>query len=126
MLGENKPYTTGSTVTGTGIVTRNISYRNTGTQVRVTPLVAADKTVTLDLHYEESRMVYPEGGIPVGNGKDEKGNPILAPEFPLTTLTSKVSVASGKALLVDGDKSTAKSGSGSVLIVVGARVVESK
>jgi type II secretory pathway component GspD/PulD (secretin) len=88
------------------------AYRNVGTQVKVTPQVATDKTVTLDLNVQDARIVTPAGGGP--------------PEFPLLSLDSKVSVAAGQAVVAKGAKSTEKEGVGPVLIVVGARLVESK
>jgi type II secretory pathway component GspD/PulD (secretin) len=103
LINEAKPFSTGG---------GSYSYRNTGTQVRVTPQVAADKTVTLDLSVQDSRMVASEDGQP--------------PEFPTMSLTSKVAVASGKAVLAKDAKSTEKSGAGRTLIVVGARLVEPK
>jgi type II secretory pathway component GspD/PulD (secretin) len=122
MLGENKAYVTGSTVTGTGIVSRQMAYRQVGSIVRVTPQVAADKTVTLALKVEDSRMYHPLDAPAVGT--DENKNPIPATAFSQTNLETKVSVASGKALLAKDAKSTQKEGQGQLLIVVGARVVE--
>jgi type II secretory pathway component GspD/PulD (secretin) len=122
-VGENKPYTTGSTITATGLATRSIAYRSTGTIVGAKPAVAADGSVTIDLNFEDSRMVFPESGVAVG---EEKGKPVIAPEFTTLSFTSKVAVASGKAVLAKDEKSTAKSGVGEVLIVVGARVLGSK
>jgi type II secretory pathway component GspD/PulD (secretin) len=121
LLGENKPYTTGSAVTATGIATRSIMYRDLGTQVKVTPQVAADGTVTLDLNLQDSRA---RESTTATVGKDGKGNPIPATEFLLTTLTAKVGVASGKAALAKDAKVVSKEGEGETLIVVGARVVE--
>ena len=123
-LGEMTPYTTGTTITRDGFVNKNVAYRNTGTRVRVTPHVAADKTITLDLRVEESSLVTPQRGVLVG--EDTKGNRIFASEFPVASLSSKVAVASGKAVLAKGAKSSENSNAGSVLVVVGARVVESK
>ncbi len=120
---ESKPYTTGSTVGRAGAVSRNVAYRDVGTTIEVKPQVA-EKTVTLDLQLSESRMVVPEDGIV--SGTDEKGNAIRAPQFPSTSLSAKVAVASGKAVLAKDEKSSEKSDAGPVLIVVGARVVEPK
>src|SRR5262245_1448227 len=50
LIREAKPYSTGAAT----------AYRNTGTQIRVTPQVAGDKTVTLDLSVQDSRWVVPE------------------------------------------------------------------
>jgi type II secretory pathway component GspD/PulD (secretin) len=122
MLGETKPYVTGATRTATGIVSKTITYRMVGTQVRVTPQVGADQTVTLDLQVEDNRMYQNEDAPAIGT--DDNGAPILATEFSLTKLESKVSVASGKAVLAKDGKSAPKPGQGQLLLVVGARVVE--
>jgi type II secretory pathway component GspD/PulD (secretin) len=102
MLGEVKPYKTGEN-------TR--SYRNVGTRVRVTPQVAADRSVTLDLNVEDSR------------GRASADDPDTT-EFIITALAGKVRIASGKAVLAKDAKVTSKAGKGEMLIVVGARVVE--
>jgi type II secretory pathway component GspD/PulD (secretin) len=122
LQGENKPYVVGATVTATGIATRQIAYRNVGTNVRVTPQVAADKTVTLALKVEDSRMYNPPDAPPVGT--DANGAPIPATAFSQTNLETKVSVPSGKAVLAEGAKSTPKAGQGQMIVVVGARAVE--
>jgi type II secretory pathway component GspD/PulD (secretin) len=108
-----KPYATGS---------RTFAYRSTGTYVYVKPLAAANKTVTLHLSVHDGRLVIPKDGAQAGT--DEKGNPILAPEFPLAELSSKVAVASGKVVVAGDANVTPKAGESRVLILVGARVVE--
>jgi type II secretory pathway component GspD/PulD (secretin) len=120
MLGETKSFVTGSTVTATGIAARSIMYRDLGTQVKVTPQVTADKTVTLDLNMLDSRS---RDSASSTVGKDAKGNPIPAAEFIRTTLSTKVSVTSGNAVLAKDAKGTSKEGQGETLIVIGARIV---
>jgi type II secretory pathway component GspD/PulD (secretin) len=102
MLGENKPY---------AISADQTTYRNVGTQVKVKPQVTADRSVTLDLNVQDSR------------GRDSTTGAGVT-EFILTSLTGKLSVASGKAALAKDAKVTSKEGVGETLIVVGARVVE--
>ena len=92
---------------GTGVTT----YRNVGLQVRVTPQVTADRSVTLDLNVQDSR------------GRDSAAVEGTT-EFILTSLTGKVRVASGKAVLAKDAKVKSKEGQGETLIVVGARVIE--
>jgi type II secretory pathway component GspD/PulD (secretin) len=119
MLGESKPFVAASTVTATGLARRSIMYRSLGTQVKVTPRLAADKTVTLDLNVENSRS---RASATATVGQDEKGNPIPATEFLQSNLATKVSVASGQAALAKNAEGTSKDGE--TLIVVGARVIE--
>jgi type II secretory pathway component GspD/PulD (secretin) len=121
-VGESKPVVTGITATGTGKVSRMITYRNTGTEARVTPRVSPDKVITLDLVVEDARLYVPEDGITLGN--DENGRPIIATEFLTSTLNTKLSLSSGQAVAAEGVKTTAKSGQSQTLIVVTARVVE--
>jgi hypothetical protein len=99
-----------------------VGYRDTGTYVMVTPLVAPDKTVTLNLHVGDNRMVAPKDGASAG--ADKKGKATVAPEFADTGLDSKVVVASGKVVVARDAKVTPKAGESRVLILVGARVVE--
>jgi type II secretory pathway component GspD/PulD (secretin) len=124
MIGENKPYTTGSTVTAAGIARRSIAYRNLGTQVRVTPLIAADGSVLLDLNVEDSRMQTRDNLPAVGN--DEKGQPITAPEFILTQLNGKIGVGPGQAVVAKDVKVSSKEGQSGLIVVVGARIVDAK
>jgi type II secretory pathway component GspD/PulD (secretin) len=123
MLGEAKPYVTGSTVTATGRTSKQLVYRNVGTQIKVTPQVSADRSVTLDLNVQDSRG---RDSATATVGTDEKGNPIPATEFVQMTLAGKVSVASGKAVLAKDAKVTSKEGEGETLLIVGARVTESE
>jgi hypothetical protein len=102
LLGENKPFAMGAATT----------YRNVGTQVRVTPQVMSDGSVTLDLNVQDSR------------GRDSATVAGLT-EFIQTSLAGKISVASGKAALAKDAKVTSKEGEGETLIVVGARVIDS-
>jgi hypothetical protein len=102
MLSELKPFPMGSMVR---------SYRNVGTQVRVTPQVLADGSVTLDLKLSDNRGRESEAGADTT-------------EFLLTSLAGKISVASGKAVLAKDAKVTSKEGEGETLILVGARVVK--
>jgi uncharacterized protein (TIGR03067 family) len=101
-LNENKPFAMGDSTT---------VYRNVGTIIKVTPQVTADASVTLDLNVQDSR------------GRDSVDQP-GKPEFVLTSLAGKISVAPGKATLAKDAKVTSKEGEGETLIVVGARVAE--
>jgi hypothetical protein len=103
MLGANKPFAMGT----------NTVYRNVGTQVRVTPQVTADGSLTLDLNVQDSR------------GRDSAAAP-GSTEFIQTALTGKISVVPGKAVLAKDARVTSREGQGETLIVVGARVADSR
>jgi type II secretory pathway component GspD/PulD (secretin) len=102
MLGENKPYAMGPNTT---------TYVNVGTQVKVTPQVTADRSVTLDLNVQDSR------------GRDSATVPGLT-EFIQTSLKGKIRVGSGNAVLAKDAKVTSNEGQGETLILVGAHVIE--
>jgi type II secretory pathway component GspD/PulD (secretin) len=123
MLGENRPYVMGATVTGTGLVSKSITYRNVGTQVKVTPRVDADRSITLELSVQDSRS---RDSATATVGNDEKGKPIPAADFIQTTLTGTVRVASGKVAVAKDARVVSKAGKGETLIIVGARVVEAE
>jgi len=121
MNGETKPYVGGVTKTGIGNTQFTIMYRNVGTQVVVTPRVG-DKTVTLELKMDDSRMVQPEEGIPLGI--DDKGRQVMATEFVTAKLNAAVSVTVGQAVLAEGVQTTAKAGTGRTLVVVAVRAAQ--
>lgn len=100
---ENKPFATAA---------NSFAYRIVGTHVRATPQVTADHSVTLDLSVQDSR------------DRDSTAAP-GRPDFILTSLTGKIRVASGKAVLAKDAKVISEEGQGETLIVVGARVLES-
>jgi type II secretory pathway component GspD/PulD (secretin) len=120
LTGENKPYLVGRTVRPMGGVSNQISYRNVGLQVHVTPRITADKSLLLELKVEDARLSLPEDGIEVG--VSDKGEAINAAEFTTSTLESKLTVASGKALAAEGVKSTSKGKQAQLIILVGARL----
>jgi type II secretory pathway component GspD/PulD (secretin) len=120
LLGETKPFVAGVTVSGTGRSAHSIVYRNLGTQVNVTPRVAADGSLTLDLNVVDSRG---RDSATVMVGNDENGKPIPASETIHTTLSSKISTPAGKAVLAKDAKVTSKEGEGETLFLVGARIV---
>jgi type II secretory pathway component GspD/PulD (secretin) len=122
MVGEMKPVVTGSTVTGTGIAARHITYRNVGANVKATVRVTGDNSVSVDLEIEDARLHTPADGIVVG--KDEKGEAIRAAETVLSKAKNKVNVPAGQAVAVEGVKTESKSGLAQTLIIVTARVLE--
>src|SRR5262249_18831086 len=117
------PYVTGVAVRAAGGVgTRMISYRDTGTTLRVTPRVTPEKAVALDLTLEDSRMHVPDDGVAIGT--DENGAAVRATEFVRASLTAKLTVAAGQAVFAKGVKTESKSEQAQTWVVVTAHVVE--
>ena len=73
-VGENKPYVVGMTVRATGMVSRSIAYRNTGTQADATVRVLPDKVVSVDLKLEDSRMIPSRGRHPHQHGREQQAD----------------------------------------------------
>jgi type II secretory pathway component GspD/PulD (secretin) len=122
MDGGSVPFVTRVFTTPRGVVSRVVSYRSVGTQVRVTPRVDTENTASLELEVRDLRMFQP-ASLPA-IGKDEKGNLIPATDFLATALNAKMGVASGKAVLAKDAKVSSKSGEGRTLIIIGVRVIE--
>jgi type II secretory pathway component GspD/PulD (secretin) len=122
LVGATKPYVMSMARTGTGITTRSVTYRDTGTNARLTAEVAADKTVTMELRLEDARAHFPDDGVVIGT--DENNKPVVAAEFLRSTFHDQVSMPAGQAVLLKGVKTTSKSGQVRVLVFAAARVVE--
>jgi len=123
-VSESRPSVVGISSGGRlgGVVSQNISYRNVGTQAKVTARVTDGRTVMLDVEVEESRLNIPEDGIVLG--KDENGVPVRATEYIMSSLKGKLSVPSGRALAARGVRTEAKSGQAQTLIIVTASILE--
>jgi len=86
----------------------------------VTPQVAGDGQVTLDVKLENAYMNTPTEGIPIGT--DEKGNTVRAAEFITATFEGKVSVQPGQTVFAKGVKTISKSEPVRTIVLVSARV----
>ena len=87
----------------------------------MTPRVTPDRSITLELSVQDNRG---RASTTATVGTDEKGKPIPATEFILTSLAGTIKVAPGRAVLAKDVKVASKDGQGGTLLVVGARVVE--
>jgi type II secretory pathway component GspD/PulD (secretin) len=121
LAGKNQPSVVAVNRLARGPVARSITYRQVGTQVRVTARVGAEKQIQIDLDVNDARMV-PDDNIVLG--KDENGAPIPAMDHVIARFTSKLSVAPGQAVAAQGVKTTSRSGKEQTLVVVTARVVD--
>jgi hypothetical protein len=121
-LGENKPMVLGMRRTPTGLVSRNLTYRSFGVDARLTPHVGPDNLVTLEFRLTSSRPhVGPDSPL---IGEDENKAPVRMTEVIQTAADGKVSVPSGRAVVVQGVKTTGKGGPHQTLVIVSARVLD--
>jgi type II secretory pathway component GspD/PulD (secretin) len=118
--GESLAYITGSMNKG-GIGRYMVVYKSIGTSATLTPRVAGDKTVTLELNLDDSWAYQPEEGPPVAT--DDAGLAIRATDFVVSKLDTSVSVPAGQAVFVSGVEAKSKSGKARTLLVVTARVI---
>jgi type II secretory pathway component GspD/PulD (secretin) len=115
-VGGDKPYVTGSVVRGAefggkGVTQKSVSYRPTGTTVKLTPRVGAENVVALDLSVQESK---------VRAAEEEVG----APAFENSSLATKLSIPAGKSVIAQAVRAEGKAGPTVTVVVVTARVVD--
>jgi type II secretory pathway component GspD/PulD (secretin) len=119
--GETKAIITGVVMRGNGQVSYTIIYKNVGTNIVLTPKLA-DKSVALDLNFEDVRAFQPEDGVPLG--MNEKGQPILATDFAMTKLNTTMNVDPGQAVLLNGIETKSKSGTARTMVIVSVRTIQ--
>lgn len=95
-VGQNIPYQTTSTVIQqTGSVTQNLQYEDVGVQLRVTPTIAPNNVVTLEIDQSIAELI--------------TGIGVLTPTTSKTLATTRVHVPDGSFLVMSGhirDKQT--------------------
>jgi type II secretion system protein D len=93
LIGQAFPYSTGTNVTGTGIITNNVSYRNIGVQLDVTPRITPDGRVIMRVTPQISSAV--AGTIALGNG-------VNAQIFNVQTVDTTVVAQDGETVAIGG------------------------
>jgi len=92
-IGQSVPYVTGSTVIATGLVTNQVTYKDVGVLLHVTPRINADGTVLMRVVPEVS-SVSPQQ-VNLGNG-------VLATQFDVQHLETTVSARDGETIAIGG------------------------
>jgi type II secretory pathway component GspD/PulD (secretin) len=118
-MGENRPYTIGSTINARGISTGSINYRELGTTLSLTPRLAGSDCI-VDLELEDSGMLSDSG---TSAGTDDNGKPLPAPapSFGNSRLQTSVGVPAGASVLVKGVKTEAKGRDGQTFVILTVR-----
>lgn len=100
------PQVTGVTLSDFG-QSNNLLYRQVGTNIELTPRVERDRTITVDIRVEQSRL---EVSDEVAITKPKEGDAEYAVTIPALTLKTNVSLENGDAVLVaqmnDSEKHT--------------------
>lgn len=94
-VGEQTPVSTGSTITGTGLSTQNIQYRDTGVLLKVRPKVNSGGLVSMDIRQE---VVDVRGETTATQAAQQ----LLTPTFFQRSIDSKVAVQSGETIVLGG------------------------
>jgi type II secretory pathway component GspD/PulD (secretin) len=114
-VGRNYPVVSGAVrgpgPGGGGPQLRSVTYQQVGTTVRATARVEADNAVAIDLNVQDNSVKPAEGA-------EEH------PEFDTDTLTTRVNVPPGQAVVAQAIRKDAKGGRTVTLVVVTAKVVE--
>jgi type II secretory pathway component GspD/PulD (secretin) len=106
-VGRNEGRISGSNVTQRGTAVNTISYVNVGTILSMTPRVAADRTVALEVELTDARPGPIEEGTPIS--VPSQGEPTRVPNEEMFTTQTTVQIADGKTATVAGMVQGAKS-----------------
>jgi type II secretory pathway component GspD/PulD (secretin) len=117
-VGGNKPFRTGGQVGKGGFGSATYSYQPQGTTISVTPRIEGKNTISVELDLKESRTRGGDMGGAVG--ADEP------PEFGTTTLSTRVIVPTGNAVVAQAVRTEGKAGPTVALVIVTARVTGDK
>jgi type II secretory pathway component GspD/PulD (secretin) len=99
-VGRNEGRISGSNVTQRGTAVNTISYVNVGTILSMTPRVAADRTVALEVELTDARPGPIEEGTPIS--VPSQGEPTRVPNEEMFTAQTTVQIADGKTATVAG------------------------
>ncbi len=92
-VGQQFPRITGSTVTGTGLVTQNVEYISTGVVLRITPRISPEGRVLMRV---EPQISSPSASnISLGNG-------VTATPIDTQTVETTVQASSGETVVLGG------------------------
>jgi type II secretion system protein D len=92
-VGQSIPYITASNITGTGIISNSITYRDVGVLLQVTPRISPDGRVLMHVIPEVSSVA--PTSINLGNGQ-------LATAFNVQNVTTTVSAQDGETVAIGG------------------------
>jgi type II secretory pathway component GspD/PulD (secretin) len=92
-VGQNFPYLSNSTLTGTGAAQQSISYEPTGVTMRVTPRVNPDGKVLMRVEPQVESVT--SSPVSLGNG-------VLAPAFNVQTVQTTVLASDGETIVLGG------------------------
>ena len=116
-IGGNKPETSavarGPGGFAGGPAQRSVTYQSVGTTVRTTARIGIGNAISLDLDLKDSQVKGAEAG-------DEAS----VPSFDNTTLTTKLNLPVGRAVLAQGVRVEAKSGRSATVVIVTARIAD--
>jgi hypothetical protein len=106
-VGRREARVVGSSVSQMGIV-NSVTFENVGTKIGLTPRVAADRTVAVQVDLEDSRLGPREAGVVIM--APDKGEPVRTPNVEMLSVQTTVRIADGKTVVIGGMARESKSG----------------
>ena len=97
---------------------------NVGLIIGLTPRIANDRVVTMEIDLEKSQLGPEHQGVPVG--VDDEGNVIRSPKIETMVVQTTVKIPSGQAVIIGGMALQEDNHRGELLLVVTPHVVAQK
>ena len=120
-VGKQEPVIRGSQVSRTGGRINNVTLEHVGLLVNVTPRIAPDGHVTIELKVEESRLGPVDEGVPLASGEGHAE--VRMPRTVTTSLETTVTAADGQTVVLGGLITKSASRRVDLVILASPRVV---
>jgi type II secretory pathway component GspD/PulD (secretin) len=104
----------------TGRVAPIMQRRSIGTIVTVTPRVISETEIFLDVMVRDDRIYVADDAKPIG---EDRNGPVFLPNVSTTNATGKITVKTGRTLIMQQLPSDERGESEKILIVIAAEVV---
>lgn len=123
-LGEQRPRTTGYTMSGTtGVTTPTIRMEQTGIQIQLRPHITETGEISVDVNMMETQVEPAEKGVELANGRN---GPIVVRGTETTRMHTSVTIPNGNASALSGWQVQPKSNHVPSIVVAAARIVDPK
>jgi type II secretory pathway component GspD/PulD (secretin) len=113
-VGRREPRVTGTTVSQSGTVNQ-VQLENVGTILGVTPRIAPDGTVAMEIDVEDSCLGPPQEGTPVITPKE--GQAARTPNIETMTAQTSLQISDGQTVVLGGMARQAKTGKQRLIVV---------
>jgi hypothetical protein len=127
LLGETRPLVTsvqnqrnfGGRFPGGGGSRMSVQFRDLGTNITAKPTLQANGQLEVELNLKDARQYTPEDGVELG--MDDAGKVIRAAETISATLSTRLSIAPGQAVVAEARQTQTNQQQTRLLVIVSAR-----